>query len=206
MTNDNLSNSSLQVQSSSNPPPQTVSVFDLPEFPQSTFAPNKHYFTPAQIKSALDEYRDTATDIKTIIEKKGLNWGGFWKLCQMQPEVLAYYHNSRTLKAHSHDEKAENAVYTVPSPQEEPALYQADRDGNMCLSMAGARIIEFRWKHSKDRALYCETGTRVQRTQVDQRSLSVRVNVTPGQLPATARELGSTSLDTLMQGLGSQLK
>jgi hypothetical protein len=158
--------------------------------------------TPAALLWAIEEYKTTTRPLADCLDDVGSTTAQLHDLAVQHQEVTAAMESARVARTELYDREQDKIAESVPSPDEAPYLYQTDREGHQVLTNAAIRLLELRHKHYAARAAYCETGTRIQRQQIESRNLHMHMDARANNIPAKESEpLHHLSLDALLGDL-----
>jgi hypothetical protein len=168
------------------------SIWNQPAFPHKT---KKTQFTPQQVKEALNEYAHSIEPIDKILDRRRIKCETFWSLARVYDEISGYYLHAQRMKARKYGESAQQLWDKLP---DDPVFYQADREGNKCLTAAAVRYLEAKSQQYHRLAQIHETGSFIplSKQETVNRNLSIGVQIN-GKLP-DGFDLNNASPDQLI--------
>lgn len=179
-------------------PGKELSIWDAPAWP-TVFHAIK--WTPAELKAAIDEYRTTTKSLVECLKRHKINVADAYLVAGQHCQVREAMLKARIARADLYDNAQDQITKRPPSYEEAPYLYQADREGNKVLTAAAIKWLELRHRHYAARAAQAETGTRIQRQQIETKNLHVHATAS-NNIPAKQSEpLHHKSLDDLLGDL-----
>jgi len=135
--------------------------------------PKKYAINPALVKEAFDRYASSVKSMVIICKELGIDYVRLFELMSRYPVVHGHYLMSQRIKAHQYGSKASD----IWDDKNIPAYcWERDKSGALKLSMSGVRYLEGRSSHYMRQAEVHETGTYVQKTQIESKNLNVNLN------------------------------
>jgi len=150
-----------------NAPP--TGIFLQAAFPSNT---KPCEFTPQQLWTAIHVWAATKSPLDDICKQHHLRTPTVYHLIEQYPEIRNVYEVARKMHAGQMVEKARNQ-YNQP-PDE---AYFTDKWGNRQLSQSWVTYNRDKSNMLLRLAQIYETGTTIQRTQVQQESVSYNINI-----------------------------
>lgn len=159
------------------------SIWNRKAFPSATKQFKR--LTPTKLKNALDRYSQNTEPLLATLSKAGCTQRDWYTLRQIYPEIESEYQLARSRKAKAYGDAALD-LYQQPIPAE---FFETSR-GDTKLSNAGMTYLRDKAHILLRHAQIAETGSYVERRQIDQRSVAItaHVELTMAQLEGMSLE------------------